>query len=158
MSKERYHFSKYSYRNVITDGWLKPVAGDAYRLRGVSAYHCETNEEKSMEKVDGSDGGASSRTRARTSKSVLQFLYGNEPVASSTCQQDEATLYSGTLATDGDIMRDGEKQLYSKIITIIRNPFYAGTYLTALGVQTRSEKFFNLPVIIFCFSYFKIIQ
>ena len=49
-------------------------------------YQSLTNEQKSIEKPHpgGRSGGSSCSTLVRTSKSVLQFVYGNSPVASST--------------------------------------------------------------------------
>src|SRR6218665_1917549 len=57
-------------------------------------YHWVTKSRKSMEKFfpGGRAGWSSSRTFVSISKSVLQFLYGNSPVASSTCQSKRLCL------------------------------------------------------------------
>ena len=53
----------------------------------VRTHQSLTNEQNSCEnsRLGGNSGGSSCKTFVNTSKSVLQFLYGNSPVANSTC-------------------------------------------------------------------------
>ena len=69
-----------------TDIFRKLTLGVPDNKKLISTYQVLTNVLRFLENFPslGSSGGSSLMTRDNTSNSVVQFLYGNSPVASST--------------------------------------------------------------------------
>ena len=91
----------------------------------ITTYQSLTNEQNSGEKAwsVGNNGGSSCRTLVNTSKSVLQFLYGNSPVASSTWV-NKIKQIPKLLSPSTCIWFSYGLNIFSRILVIYRQPVH----------------------------------